>query len=642
MASGSFNLTRTGSTSSYVNFVCNWSSYSNGTSANSSTVTLNIVASKSSSSSSNTWGTYNASATVNGSSQSVGNTSFTLKPSGSLTLLSKSYTVAHNSDGTKSTTISASVGGDVMWGSGSATITLDKIPRQASLSSAPNFNDEENPTITYSNPAGNSVTSLDACISLTGSVDDIPYRSISKTGTSYTFSLTDEERTTLRNATTTSNSRTIKFYVRTIISGTTYYSILDKTLSIINASPTIGTFTYKDNKTATTNITGNNQRIIRNNSNLVFTIGTATAKKGATISKYEVTFNGVTKSRTSAGDLDFGTINLSSNATATLKVTDSRGNTATKQITVIIDDWVLPTGLINIQRKNNYYSETYIKVDGTCSSLNGKNSMTIQYKYKKVSDSSYSSLANLTDNVQETLTLDNQQQWNLVVVISDKIGQTTYNLFVDRGMPIIYYDRKKSSVGINTFPTENEALRVAGGNINIENTGTDVGYQQGGNMILRHNLGVTVVSGSGGDVMLRPKGSTDSSVQFKITQKGTISVNDVSVIAYGSYSFGNYVKFYDGTMIQWNYEEVTDQAINNAYGSLYQGTRTITYPVAFVGNPPVLTCSMFKYGTSASWGTTTENDTPLTKGTLRGIDAYFREAGTTCRIGWFAIGRWKS
>ena len=88
--------------------------------------------------------------------------------------------------------------------------------------------------------------------------------------------------------------------------------------------------------------------------------------------------------------------------------------------------------------------------------------------------------------------------------------------------------------------------------------------------------------------------------------------------------------------------EVTDQAISDAYGSFFVGNRIITYPMPFVGEPPCLTCSSFKYGTSASWGTTTENDTPLTKGTLRGIDAFSRATGTTCRIGWFAIGRWKS
>ena len=134
MASGSFTLTRTGNTSKYITFTCNWVSTSNGAVANSSTIKVTIVASKSSSSTASTYGNYTASATVNGSTQNVGSTNFTLAPGGSITLLSKSYTVPHNADGTKSTTISATVGGNVMYGNGSANVTLDKISRYATVS----------------------------------------------------------------------------------------------------------------------------------------------------------------------------------------------------------------------------------------------------------------------------------------------------------------------------------------------------------------------------------------------------------------------------------------------------------------------------------------------------------------------------
>lgn len=131
MASGSFNLTRTGSTSSYITFTCQWSSVANE-SANTSTVTVKIIAKKSGSSTSDTYGNYTASANVGGSVQSVGSTSFRLSPNGSLVLLNKTFTVTHNSDGSKSVSITATVGGNVMSGSGSATVTLDNISRTPS------------------------------------------------------------------------------------------------------------------------------------------------------------------------------------------------------------------------------------------------------------------------------------------------------------------------------------------------------------------------------------------------------------------------------------------------------------------------------------------------------------------------------
>ena len=154
----------------------------------------------------------------------------------------------------------------------SGTLSLTDIPRQANLTSAPNFNDEANPTITYSNPAGNSVTSLQACISLNGGAD-IPYRDISKTGSEYTFNLTTAERNTLLNACTTSNSRNVTFYVKTVIGGNTFYSTLTRTLSIVNANPTFtaSNISYKDTNSTVVGITGNNQHIVRNNSTLQVT-----------------------------------------------------------------------------------------------------------------------------------------------------------------------------------------------------------------------------------------------------------------------------------------------------------------------------------------------------------------------------------
>lgn len=450
MASGSFNLTRTGDTSSYVNFNCNWNSTIN-ISNNKSTVNVTVVASKSSASTIPTWGTHTTSANVNGTAEIEGG-SFTLNPGESITLLSKSYSVPHNADGSKSTTISVEVGGDVMWANGEEEITLDKIPRASSISGG-SGNIASNTTINI-NRADNSFThTLEYTFgNLTGIIAE-------KVDTSYNWTIPTSFYSQIPNSNSGTGTITCKTYDDDTLIGT---SSIEFTAKVTNSNPTVGIFSYKDTNSITTSITGNAQRIIRDNSNLVFAIGTATAKNSATISKYEVTFNELTKSRTSAGSLDFGTINLSSNVTATLKVTDSRGNTATKQKTVIIDDWKLPTGLITLNRKNNFYSETYLKVDGTYSSLNGKNSMVIQYQYKKVSDSDYSSLKSLSDNVQTNLDLDNNYQWNVKVIIADKIGSTTYNLFLDRGMPIIFFDRFKTSASVNCFPTLENSFEVVG------------------------------------------------------------------------------------------------------------------------------------------------------------------------------------
>lgn len=352
--------------------------------------------------------------------------------------------------------------GNASWKESSLSLTT--IPRQANMTSAPDFNDEQNPTIGYSNPAGNSVSSLQACISLTGSAVDIGYRDISKTGSSYTFNLTEAERNVLRNACTTSNSRTVVFFVRTIIGSNTFYSTITKTLSITNASPTFSAsnVSYKDNNSTTVGITGNNQKLVQNLSSLLVTITSATAKKGASITKYESTINGVTKTITSAGNIDYGVINSGSNLTLTVKVTDSRGNTNSCTKTVTFLPWVLPSGIITLKRKNNYENETYLKVQASYSSIDSKNTITIQYQFKKTTESSYSTLANLSNNTQITLQKDKASAWDFRIVIKDKFGTTTYNTILAKGQFIFFVDTKKLSVGVNCFPKNKESLEING------------------------------------------------------------------------------------------------------------------------------------------------------------------------------------
>lgn len=103
---------------------------------------------------------------------------------------------------------------------------------------------------------------------------------------------------------------------------------------------------------------------------------------------------------------------------------------------------------------------------------------------------------------------------------------------------------------------------------------------------------------------------------------------------------GNYIKFTDGTLIQWNTITVTDQAINSVYGNLYQGTRIITFPIPFINGYYSAHCSQFQYGTAATWGAVVNRDTNSTM-TIRGFDAYSRASGARTSISWFAIGYWK-
>ena len=403
--------------------------------------------------------------TVNGSTQSSTSEQTTYNGT---TPFSGTTRIYHNADGKKS--FSASAGGAFYYSgsynsTGSGSWALPDIPRKANITSATDFTDESNPTIQYSNLAGNNVASLQACISLDGSADDISYRDIPKTGTSYKFNLTEAERNVLRNATKSSKSRTVIFFVKTVIAGNTYHSTLQKTLTIVNANPTFSgnNISYTDTNTTVTNITKNNQHIVQNKSNLVVNYTQATGTKGATISKYKFVLNGVTKESTSAGgSVNFGTVNSANNLNLSVTVTDSRGYETTVSKTITMLEYYDPTAIVTLKRLNNYENETYLTVDGTVASVNSKNSMTIKYRYKE-SGGSYNSFTTIQDNIKNTLSLDKNKSFIFNIVITDSFAGTFNQEFsLGKGVFPLFIDTVKNSVGINCFPKNEKSFEIEG------------------------------------------------------------------------------------------------------------------------------------------------------------------------------------
>lgn len=377
------------------------------------------------------------------------------------------HRVYHNSDGSKSinlkttfnikATISGSYVGSIV---AEGTITLDKIDREANITSATDFNDESNPTIKFNNAGGFKINARLEFAGVYINRENIPNNG------SYTFSLTEEERNLLRSK-CTGNSMTVREVIATCIGGSseTHWSYQDKIMTIINANPTFASsnISYKDTNTNITKITGNNQHIVQNQSNLQVSFTEAIGKKYATISSYEITFNGIKKIISSAGSIDYGKVNLSSNTSVSIKVIDSRGNSTTISKSITILGWILPTAVVKATRVNNYEDETKLKVSVTISSVNSKNSInSIKYHYKKVGTSSYSEYVSLTNNEETTVVLDKLYAWDFQVVITDKFGSTTYNFVIAKGTPIMFIDTILQAIGINCFPTEENGLSVSG------------------------------------------------------------------------------------------------------------------------------------------------------------------------------------
>ena len=303
---------------------------------------------------------------------------------------SGSVTVTHNADGSLSIPIyfKTAVFDSTYHKDYGGTWELDKIPRGASITAAPNFNDEENPTVTYTNAAGNNVTNLDISIyDPAGQTPYADYRAASKTGTSYTFNLTDAERKKLRQA-ATNNTLAVKFYLRTIIGGNYFYSSVEKTLTIKDPNPTLNPTVVDSNET-TKALTGDANKLIKYYSNAYYTINAAAVKE-ASLSSQSVTHSGTKKTTAT------GTYNAVENGSFVFAATDSRGNTSTKTITKTMVNYVKLTcnqeitintsGTATINANGNYFNASFGAV---------ANTLTVQYRYK-TQGGSYSSWTNMT------------------------------------------------------------------------------------------------------------------------------------------------------------------------------------------------------------------------------------------------------
>lgn len=410
-------------------------------------------------------GTRSNTCSVDGAAQSYNSPAINQK-GGSVNLGTTTHRVNHNADGSKTCTISdvfnvnATLDGNKVSNiTASGNITLDTIPRQATITSATDFTDTGTPSLQYSNAGG---FTADAYLEFApvGSGTQIMRRNAitGKSGT-YTFVLTDAERETLRSA-CTGISMPVRYVLRTIIGGHEYYSTLDRTMSMSDAAPILGAVSYKDANAETVAVTGDNQAIIQRQSDLQVSFGAATAQKGATITSYEATFAGVTKTASSVGTLDFGKVDVSSDMPLVFSATDSRGLKNSTIINVKVEEWWEPTATVTLARKNNFEPETHITASAWYASIDGKNDVTITAKYRKAGSSNAWSTITLANGVESTVTCERDSAYEWQITTADKLGSTTQNLTLGRGIPTFFIDTKKSSVGVNCFPSANGVFQL--------------------------------------------------------------------------------------------------------------------------------------------------------------------------------------
>ena len=379
---------------------------------------------------------------------------------------SGNYTFTHNSQGNKSFNVSIQAGiyTYAVNCTGSGSFSLPTINRISDITAITGANINDPLSVTYTEYVASYTNKLII------KYGNTTLQTINDYTSGASFTLSDSALNTIYSSVTTAKTVTLSFSLQTYDGATSLGTsdAVNKTLNINDSNPTIGSVAYIDSNSTTTAITSNNQYIIRNNSTLRVTVSNLAALNDATLASITVAGGGLSQTRTLSGTSDasevfnLGTVNQSSNFTLKVTLTDSRGFTATKSINVLVYDYVLPTATIAAARVDNYYTTTNVTVNATYSSIGGNNTLSITARYKKTTDSSYSAAVTLADGQTTALSLDNNYKWNLRIKVEDSIGSTTYNLVIERGLPIWFVDRVKSSVGVNCFPKNDESLEVNG------------------------------------------------------------------------------------------------------------------------------------------------------------------------------------
>lgn len=161
------------------------------------------------------------------------------------------------------------------------------------------------------------------------------------------------------------------------------------------------------------------------------TLSGASGAYGSSITSYTITGGGWTATN---GALTTGTLASAGNITFTATVTDSRGRKASTTRTISVIDYVKPgVAACDVYRcdadGNRKKAGTYfaVEINASYSAITG-NTLSITARYKKQSESSYGTAANVTNNGKTVLgggNLSAAKTYDVRITVSDRYNTIT-------------------------------------------------------------------------------------------------------------------------------------------------------------------------------------------------------------------------
>ena len=304
--------------------------------------------------------------------------------------------------------------------------------------------------------------------------------------------------------------------VRTYYGSTKIGSDATKTLTLSVPSsivPSLTSVSVSEGNATVTSLIG---AYTQSKSKIKTTINGAKAGSGSSISAYSITVKdsaGKTLSTINASSGTSGTITSSGTITITGKVTDKRGRTASKSVTVTMLAYTAPTiSGVSVTRS----TDTTALVKGTLSakslivSSTEKNSIKYKIGYKKIADTSYTYVtgtsASLSLALSKTISgLDATSSYDVIVYGGDVFGYTsTYvPITISTAKVPFDFDVKNGKLGIGKI-NERGSLDVKGHSYTGGNQYVDGLIYTGGKSEVGDGVSGCLLGGSGNLELVGP------------------------------------------------------------------------------------------------------------------------------------------
>ena len=389
------------------------------------------------------------------------------------------FTIPHNSDGTKSVAMQATYYVQVTingtyrasWSTNSATVTLPSIARATTITSVGNITTASTGiAVNVSRKTSSFTHSMSLYIGSTF-IADWTGSTANFTG-SKTLALDATHRTRMLNAITTSTSATGKFTVRTYNgSATIGYASKNITISVDGEQvPTLTTANFSTVAKTKYNLSGVTKSILAQHAGTLSYSAPWVMATGASLKSRSTTFGGATRTTSSGA---FSTTSSAASQNIVTKVTDSRGrtNSLTRAITVVPYSLVkLEVAYVGRPRDTNT-AKHYLEVELylTVHNFNSENKYRVRIQTKETGTSAWSTAHTVdysggTSRVKRTYvpsqTYDETKSYDVRIILEDELSSATSTGVLGTANYLMALG--KYGVGFGKLPEERRILDVGG------------------------------------------------------------------------------------------------------------------------------------------------------------------------------------